>query len=169
MIQIEKERTQKRIDWNAIRAEYIGGGTSYRKLAEKYGVSLTVLKTRAKRENWVSLAEGARHKADTKATQKTASVAADNAVIAARIKSKLLQKMERIIDSLAEETDATETREQTFDDGGSYTKIRRLRDLTSSYKDLTADLPRAEEENRNAPVIELLKKLDRECGVKEET
>ena len=33
----------KRIDWNAIRAEYIGGGISQRKLAKKYGVSDTTL------------------------------------------------------------------------------------------------------------------------------
>lgn len=40
MIPIEET---KRIDWNAIRAEYIGGGISQRKLAKKYGVSDTTL------------------------------------------------------------------------------------------------------------------------------
>jgi DnaJ like chaperone protein len=30
------EKGNVNVDWNAIRAEYIGGGTSYRKLAKKY-------------------------------------------------------------------------------------------------------------------------------------
>ena len=38
VIHIGKEK--KRVDWNAVHAEYIGGGISQRKLAEKYGVTL---------------------------------------------------------------------------------------------------------------------------------
>ena len=31
------------VDWKAIKAEYIAGGISYQKLAEKYGVENTVI------------------------------------------------------------------------------------------------------------------------------
>lgn len=43
------------VDWNAIKAEYIAGGTSYRKLAEKYGVSESTLKKKAAKECWKEL------------------------------------------------------------------------------------------------------------------
>ena len=54
------------MDWKKVKAEYIAGGTSYRKLAEKYGVSFSTLKEIARREKWTDLKEKARYKADTK-------------------------------------------------------------------------------------------------------
>ena len=54
------------MDWKKVKAEYIAGGTSYRKLAEKYGVSFSTLKEIARREKWTELKEKARYKADTK-------------------------------------------------------------------------------------------------------
>ena len=54
------------MNWKKIKAEYIAGDTSYRKLAEKYGVSFSTLKEIARREKWTDLKDQARHKADTK-------------------------------------------------------------------------------------------------------
>lgn len=54
------------MDWKKVKAEYIAGGTSYRELAEKYGVSFSTLKEIARREKWTDLKEKARQKADTK-------------------------------------------------------------------------------------------------------
>ena len=54
------------MDWKKVKAEYIAGGTSYRKLAEKYGVSFSTLKEIARRDKWTDLKEKARYKADTK-------------------------------------------------------------------------------------------------------
>lgn len=54
------------MDWKKIKAEYIAGGTSYRKLAEKYGVPFSTLKEHARREKWTELRDKARYKADTK-------------------------------------------------------------------------------------------------------
>ena len=131
MIPIEET---KRIDWNAIRAEYIGGGTSYRKLAEKHQVSFMVLKTRAKKEDWPGLRTQAEHKASTEATQKAAAAAADNAVIAAEIKKRLLLRLSRAEQKFP--MDATEVRTQV----GKSTAIFKLRDLTAMYRDLTEDM-----------------------------
>lgn len=39
-------------NWDRIKAEYLAGGTSYRQLAEKYGVVLKTLERRAKSEGW---------------------------------------------------------------------------------------------------------------------
>lgn len=42
----------KKPNWTAIKAEYLRGGTSYRKLADKYGVSSRTIERRAKAESW---------------------------------------------------------------------------------------------------------------------
>ena len=42
------------MDWRTIRKEYITDeSSSYRKLAKKYGISLTAITNKAKQENWV--------------------------------------------------------------------------------------------------------------------
>ena len=125
---------KKRIDWNAIRAEYIGGGISQRKLAAKHGISVDKLLKIANREHWKDDREKASNKAAMKAQQKTAEAAADNAVIAADIKKRLLLRLQRIEQKYP--FDATEIRTQE----GKNTVTFRLRDLTAAYKDLTADM-----------------------------
>ena len=138
------------VDWNAIRAEYIGGGTSYRKLAKKYGVSINTLSPLATAEGWVKMRQEAQDKATAKALQKTAEIAADNATIAARIRTKLLRKLEKEIDALPDmigsETRNSVTENEFSQDGRRIQKVKeaaksfKLRDLAAAYKDLTADM-----------------------------
>ena len=154
MIPIEKEL--KRIDWNAIKAEYIGGGTSYRKLSAKHRVSLTVLKRRAKDEEWPKLREEAEHRAATLMAQKTAAKMADNATIAADLKKSLLLRLKRIEERYP--IDATEVRTKT---GGSVA-VYRIRDLTAAYKDLTEDLQTASNGNE---LLRSLLELERRAGL----
>lgn len=155
MIPIEET---KRIDWNAIRAEYIGGGISQRKLAKKYGLTYAALRNKAEIEGWVSLRDDVKRKSNAEATQKTAEAAADNAVIAADIKKRLLLRLKRIEEKYP--LDATEVRTRQ----GNSTAIFRIRDLTAAYKELTEDISFAEMD-KNAPIYELLRKLDGECDV----
>lgn len=143
------------IDWNVLRAEYIGGGTSYRKLAKKYGVSINVLSPRATVEGWVNMRKEAETKATAKALQKTADIAADNATIAARIRTKLLRKLEKEIDALPDmigsETRNSVTENEFSQDGRRIQKVKeaaksfKLRDLAAAYKDLTADMVQTEQ------------------------
>lgn len=53
-------------DWKRIKAEYLAGGTSYRKLAEKYNVPRSNLERRAKDEKWAELRRQAEDKAEAK-------------------------------------------------------------------------------------------------------
>ena len=86
------------VDWITIKAEYIAGGTSYRKLAEKYGVSPTTLTKVAGREGWVE----ARHQTVIKQTSKIVNdVSKQNAKIDDtyfRCVDKLMKKAEELID-----------------------------------------------------------------------
>lgn len=143
------------VDWNVLRAEYIGGGTSYRKLAKKYGVSVNTLSPIATAEGWPKLRQEAQDKATARTIQKTADIAADNATIAARIRTKLLRKLEKEIDALPDmigsETRNSVTENEFSQDGRRIQKVKeaaksfRLRDLAAAYKDLTADMVQTEE------------------------
>ncbi len=86
-------------DWKRIKAEYVAGGTSYRKLAEKYGVPRTTLERKAKEEKWTDLRRQAEGKAEAKIIE---SVSTKNAKIDDkyyRIVDKLFDKAEEVIDS----------------------------------------------------------------------
>ena len=152
MIPIETKR-----DWNVIRADYINGA-SYGDLAKKYSLSKSTIYEHAKLDNWQTLRTNAANAARTKTIQKTANAVAENAVIAAEIKKKLLLRLARI--EAKYPFDATEIKTHE----GKNTVIFKIRDLTAAYKDLTDDLPKAEGD-ANAPIRELLKKLDGECDV----
>ena len=54
------------MDWNAAKTEYITTNTSYRKLAEKYGVQKDTIANRAKRENWIVARRQYRDRLSTK-------------------------------------------------------------------------------------------------------
>lgn len=58
-------------DWNAIRQDYITDeSSSYRKLAQKYGVSLTAIYNRGRDEKWVELRQQTKDKTIAKAVDK---------------------------------------------------------------------------------------------------
>lgn len=132
------------VDWERIRAEYVAGGKSMRDLAEKHGVKKDAIARRAKAGGW-----GAeRDKTATKARQETQKIIvarqaesnAENADIAARIRMKLLRRLEHEIDALPD-TIGTESREEssTKQEGKPSTRQSRaykLRDLTAAYAEL---------------------------------
>ena len=86
-------------DWNKIKAEYIAGGTSYRKLAEKYGVTLATLRNVAEREDWVELKARAQHKTNTKIVNCVSDKNAKIDDTYYRCVDKLMKKAEEFIDT----------------------------------------------------------------------
>lgn len=92
------------MDWKRIKAEYIAGGTSYRKLAEKYGVKLSALRNVAEKEKWVELKTQAQHKTNTKivdsVSKQEAQKAIDKLSRVSDLTDKLLDKLEQAIEEL---------------------------------------------------------------------
>ena len=88
------------MDWNELKAEYIAGGTSYRKLAEKYGVPFSTLKEHARKEKWTELREKARHKADTKFANIIGERQANQSVKINDVADKLLDKIVDLLEAL---------------------------------------------------------------------
>lgn len=90
-------------DWNTIKAEYIAGGISQRKLAEKYGVPVGTLLKRASVEDWNKQRERAYNKAVTKVEQKTADTTADNATQLQRAYGLILKRVNRLLENMPED------------------------------------------------------------------
>ena len=92
--------------------------------------------------------------------KKVAEVASDNAAIAARIKRKLLLRLEHEIDKLPE-TIGSESSVNIVEWGKTdkgvkqrteKSKANKLKDLTGAYKDLTDDMPK----EQNSSTLEKL-------------
>ena len=92
------------VDWLAIRNDYINGGGSYRKLAEKYSVPFGSLRSCAERENWPELKKEQLHKISIKTAQKTADAIVKKEVKRAErmmgIHDQLLDKLEQAVSEL---------------------------------------------------------------------
>ena len=106
------------MDWNKLKAEYISGGTSYRKLAEKHGVPFGTLKEHARKEQWMDLREKARHKADTKFANLLGEKQAQKSIKINDVADKLLDKISNLLDDF-----------EMLDTQG-------IKHLTSSLKDI---------------------------------
>ena len=136
------------MDWKRIKAEYIAGGTSYRKLAEKYGVSFNTLKTRAKEEQWYELRQQKDHRTTTKIVESLSDKDAEKAVDIIDVADKLLGKLSELMETMVVDT-------QSF------------KQLTSALKDLKeikgykSEADMREQEAR-------IKKLQMEAAFREE-
>lgn len=104
--------------WSKIKAEYIAGGTSYRKLAEKHGVSFNTLKDIAVREQWNEL----KQRAHNRATTKIVNVVSDN-------NAKIDDKYYRLVDKLMSKA------EETID-GLDVWSVTALKEMSTAMKNL---------------------------------
>lgn len=86
------------VNWRKIKAEYIAGGISQRALAEKYGVSATMVMRKANKEKWTEKRAAAERKALERVEQKNADLVADNATLLEQAKTALLRRVVDMID-----------------------------------------------------------------------
>ena len=88
------------VDWAAIKTEYITTATSYRALADKYGVNRSTIGQRAKAEGWV---KEKRQYADDTVTKSLDAVSDTKVSEAVRIHEtagKLLSKLDSMVEYL---------------------------------------------------------------------
>ena len=90
------------IDWDAIRAEYIGGGTTYRRLAQKYGVGVTTIAVRAGNEGWTRDRQVARDESRDLAIRKASSQAAENAEKLEYARSLMIDRVIKALEHMPE-------------------------------------------------------------------
>lgn len=97
------KRKEFSVDWKKLKAEYIAGGTSYRKLAEKYGESLSNIKRVAKNENWVELKNQCKAKAATKIIEIESDKQAERMKRLLTVSDKLLLAVEDAVNKFQAE------------------------------------------------------------------
>lgn len=91
------------VDWLALKTEYITTDTSYRKLAKKYGPSVTQICNRSKAEHWQEQKEQHLNGVFTKTISKEQSKAVDRYTRLTTVADKLLVKIESAVDALDDE------------------------------------------------------------------
>lgn len=130
-------------DWKRIKAEYLAGGTSYRKLAEKHGVSPTTLTKVAGREGWVEARKQADIKKTSKIVDSVSEKEAKKAVDIIDVADKLLEKIGKIA--------------EMYDDPDS---IKKLTSAIKDLKDIKGYKSEADMREQEARI----EKLRKECG-----
>ena len=139
-------------DWQAIKTEYITTDTSYRKLAQKYGVSVTQICNVGRDEKWVEQREQFLNKTTAKTLDKISRQEANRAAKIHSVADKLLLKIEAMVES------------------GRPLDTKGIRALTAAVKDLKeiqsvrSDLDKQEQEAR---IANLRKQADKEDDNKE--
>lgn len=87
------------IDWEAIRVQYITDPeASYRKLAEKNGVSYQAICHRSKVEGWIARREQHLNETTSKTLDKISQQKANRAAKIQSVADKMLTKIETIVD-----------------------------------------------------------------------
>lgn len=121
---------------------------------------------KANKEHWKQQRDEAIKKGIAKSQQKVADAISSNAEIAARIRSKLLRKLEREIDALPDNI-GSETRNSVVEKSNTKgkstikeaAKAFKLRDLAAAYKDLTFDM--ISTETAGSELLQSLMELER--------
>ena len=141
------------MSWRKIKAEYIAGGISQRAIAEKYGISQATVERRAKKEKWTAKRRQAEGKSIERVTEKKAEAVADNAVMLERIKTKLLQKLDGMIDAYPDKNVA----EMRKKENGALL-IYRMKDIAAVYAALEDKTIKANVDIEDlSPLAELLR------------
>ena len=92
------------MDWNAAKTEYVTTDTSYRKIAEKYHVSLTQVAKHALDDEWVDAKKHFQNDTYTSTLNAVANESVERAARILHISDRILDKVENAVE-LVEETD----------------------------------------------------------------
>ena len=87
------------VEWQKIKADYLSGGTSYRKLAKMYNGPRTTLERKAKDEKWADLRRQAEGKAEAQIVNAISKKKANIDDKYFRLVDKLFDKAEEVIDN----------------------------------------------------------------------
>ncbi len=106
------------VDWTTIKTEYVTTDTSYRKLADKYGVSMTEVSRHGKEECW----REQRQKYQEKAYAKTLDTLIKN-------QQKRVERIQTLADKILDKIEQSVDKMDEFDS-------QTYRQLTAAIKDI---------------------------------
>ena len=96
-------------DWKKIKTEYITTDTSYRKLAEKYGVHYNAIANRSKQEGWISQRNQHCDRTVTKTLNAISNKQVDRATNLISVSDLLLSKVKSLLETDAEVLNDTQS------------------------------------------------------------
>ena len=85
-------------DWKKIKTEYITTDTSYRKLADKYGLDQATIARRAKKEGWVSNRQQNASRTQAKIVNAISNKQVDRAAKLVSVADLLLDKVKSLVE-----------------------------------------------------------------------
>lgn len=143
-------------DWKRIKAEYIAGGTSYRKLAEKYNVPRTTLERKAKDERWAELRRQAEGKAEAKIVDAVSEKEAQKAVDIIDVADKLLEKISELMDAVPLDTQSMKHLTSALKDLKEIKGYKSAKDLEEQEARIKKLQREAEKEDDTTSEIEIV-------------
>lgn len=139
------------MDWKKIKTEYITDeSSSYRKLAQKYNISVGTIYNRAKKEKWAELKKQSYNKTVAKTVEKIEENKVDKMTRIINVADRLLAKIERAVDEL---------------DIQLYKNVEKVKEIEYN-NDLRPDKPTKEIIREEEKVVEVRTIIDRK-GVQE--
>ena len=138
-------------DWNKIKTEYLTSDTSYRKLAQKYGVNATTIAKKASKEGWVSHRQQLANRTLSKTLTAVSNRQVNRAARLQKVADKLLNKIEAAVDD--------------YNMAVLLVDRQSLRQITGALKDIKdIQMIRSEADLREqeARISKLLKEAERE-------
>ncbi|MBR0416660.1 MAG: hypothetical protein IJI56_02510 [Firmicutes bacterium] len=133
-------------DMKKIKAEYVRGGISYKKLAEKYDVPLSTLSHIALKEKWADLKQQTSIKADMKMTESISNIIA---IRENKIQTAADMLLDMIIVGMQDGTITLSSKTSIRDITGALRDIREIKGIKSDL-DLQEQMARIEKLKREA-------------------
>lgn len=134
-------------DWQAIKTEYITTQTSYRKLAQKYGINVTTIAKTAGADGWVEARNQYATETQAKTLEKISKQEANRAAKIHSVADKLLRKIEAMVDS-----------EEPISEKG----IRALTAAVKDLKEIQSVKSALDEQEQRARIANLQKQADKD-------
>lgn len=138
-------------DWNKIKTEYLTSDTSYRKLAQKYGVNATTIAKKASKEDWVSQRQQQADRTLSKTLTAVSNRQVNRAVRLQEVADKLLNKIEAAVDDYNMEVLLVDRQ-----------SLRQITGALKDIKDIQMIRSEADLREQEARIAKLLKEADSE-------
>ena len=138
-------------DWNKIKTEYLTSDTSYRKLAQKYGVNATTIAKKASKEDWVSHRQQLANRTLSKTLTAVSNRQVNRAARLQKVADKLLNKIEAAVDDYNMEVLLVDRQ-----------SLRQITGALKDIKDIQMIRSEADLREQEARIAKLLKEAERE-------
>ena len=138
-------------DWNKIKTEYLTSDTSYRKLAQKYGVNAITIAKKASKEDWVSQRQQQANRTLSKTLTAVSNRQVNRAVRLQEVADKLLKKIEAAVDDYNMEVLLVDRQ-----------SLRQITGALKDIKDIQMIRSEADLREQEARIAKLLKEAERE-------